>query len=390
MPRGWIEGSMKIAVFGGSFDPVHTEHIRLAEAAITELGLDKLFVMPAHTPPHKKGKTLSPDEDRLAMCRLAFERMEKVVISDYEIAKGGTSYTYLTCRYFRELYPHADDEIFWIVGTDMLRDFPTWKNPEDILQNVTLAVCGRAEEGNEWVEEEQQKFLRRFGVPFRRFSYNGAAVSSTKLRVLAGAGMRLTPLTDEKVEAYILENGLYSIPNASAALALEKEERRAHSLRVAELAAAKAVKLGIPERKAIAAALFHDCAKNIPDGHELLQGLAMPQEWGNVPKEVAHQFTGAYVAERAFGVTDVEILDAIRYHTSARPQMGTLEKLIFLADMLEPQRRYDVVDELRALFEKDLDECLTEALRQTLIFLERKGGEIYSLTEKAYEYYAQK
>ena len=133
---------MRIAVFGGSFDPVHTEHIRLAQAAIEELGLDKLFVMPAHAPPHKPGKVLSPDNDRLEMCRLAFADNPKVTVSDYEIAKGGTSYTYLTCRHFKEVYQGA--EIFWIVGTDMLRDFPTWRYPEDILKSVTLAVCGRA------------------------------------------------------------------------------------------------------------------------------------------------------------------------------------------------------------------------------------------------------
>lgn len=381
---------MRIAVFGGSFDPVHIEHIRLVQAAVEELGLDKLFVMPAHTPPHKKGKTLSSDEDRLAMCRLAFRDIDKVEVSDYEIANGGTSYTCLTCRHFRALYPSAEDEIFWIVGTDMLRDFPTWKNPEDILSNVTLSVCGRAEEFDGWEEEEQEKFIRRFGVPFRRFSYNGAAVSSTKIRVLAGAGMPLTPFTDEKVEEYIRKNGLYAIPNASAALALEKEERRAHSLRTAELAAAKAVKLGISEKKAITAALFHDCAKNLSADDGLLKGFEMPKEWGEVPDEVAHQFTGAYVAETAFGVTDTEILEAIRYHTSARPRMGELEKLIFLADMLEPRRRYPGVDELRTLFQEDLDECLTEALRQTLLFLKQKGGDIYSLTESAYEYYAQK
>ena len=95
---------MKIAVFGGSFDPVHIEHIRLVEAAIEELGLDKLFVMPAHKPPHKRGKELSFDEDRLEMCRIAFRCNPKVVVSDYEIAKGGTSYTYLTCQHFKKLY----------------------------------------------------------------------------------------------------------------------------------------------------------------------------------------------------------------------------------------------------------------------------------------------
>lgn len=384
------EGRMRIAIFGGSFDPVHIEHIRLAEAAIQELGLDKLFVMPAHTPPHKQGKVLSSDADRLEMCRLAFRAVDKVEISDYEIAQGGTSYTYLTCRHFRAAYPNAD-EIFWIVGTDMLRNFYTWKNPEDILQNVTLAVCGRAETLGQWDCAEQERFRARFGKDFRKFAYNGAAVSSTKLRVLAGAGERLDGYTEGKTAEYIQEKGLYRIENADKALALEKEERRAHSLRVAELAASRAVQLGISERKAITAALFHDCAKNLTQDSGYLAGFVPPTEWGEIPKEVFHQFAGAYVAEHTFGVTDEEILDAIRYHTSARPNMCELEKLIFLADMLEPQRRYQGVEELRFLFHKggDLDECLTEALRQTLIFLKEKGGEIYSLTERAYTYYAQ-
>ena len=82
---------MKIAIFGGSFDPIHTEHIRLAQAAIAELCLDKLFVMPAYAPPHKKGKKLSPDEDRLEMCRIAFRDMDKVSVCDYEIAKNRLS-----------------------------------------------------------------------------------------------------------------------------------------------------------------------------------------------------------------------------------------------------------------------------------------------------------
>lgn len=380
---------MRIAVFGGSFDPVHTEHIRLTQAAIEELGLDKLFVMPAHAPPHKPGKELSPDADRLEMCRLAFADCPKVEVSDYEISQGGTSFTYLTCRHFKEQYPSA--EIFWIVGTDMLRDFPTWRHPEDILKNVTLAVCGRAETDG-WWEEEQREFTQKFGVEFKRFSYNGAAVSSTKIRVLAGAGMRLTPLVSENVEKYIQEKGLYKIENADRALSLETPPRQAHSLRVAELAASRAVALKLSENKAIAAALFHDCAKNLEGNSPYLDGFMPPIKWGDIPREVYHQFAGAFVAEKWFGVTDDEVLGAIRYHTSARPNMGELEKLIFLADMLEAARNYEGVDELRTLFfkGKDLDECLTEALRQTLLFLQKKGGEVYPLTQAAYDFYAQK
>lgn len=378
---------MKIAVFGGSFDPVHNEHIQLVKAAIVSLRLDKLFVMPAHTPPHKSGKTLTSNSDRLEMCRLAFSGIDKVEISDYEIEKGGTSYTYLTCRHFRELYPQ--EELFWLVGTDMLRDFPTWKNPESILQDVTLAVCARNEK-TEWVEKEQALFFERFQTNFALIQYNGADVSSTKLRVLAAAGEPLMPFTPLAVETYIQEKNLYKIPFADQALALEKQSRKEHSVRVAMMAAKKAMELKIPEEKAITAALFHDCAKNLPVESSYLQDFILDTAFGEVPKEVAHQFAGAYVAEKFFAVKDEDVLNAIRYHTSGRPRMSDLEKLIFLSDMLEEGRAYDVVDDLRYLFHhKSLNECLKEALFQTLQFLKKKNEKIYPLTEQAYEYVCQ-
>ena len=376
---------MRIGIFGGSFDPVHKEHMNFACAAIESLQLDKLIVMPAHIPPHKPGRTLSSDLDRLEMCRLAFSNVPKAEISDYEISKGGTSYTYLTCAYFKERFPHAD--VFFLVGTDMLRDFPTWKEPQKILENATLAVCGRAETGS-WWEEEQRAFIAKFGKPFTRVEYNGAQVSSTEIRVLAGAGMRLTEFLEEEVAAYIQEKSLYKIENAKEALSLEKPERQAHSVRVAKLAAARALSLRIPERKAIQAALFHDCGKHICLDNPLLKDFVFPSE-GDIPPSVRHQYVGAFLTEHVFGVEDAEVLDAIRYHTSGRPNMGELEKLIFLADMLEEERRYEGVDLLRSLFWKgeNLDECLEEALFQTLEFLKEKKADIYPLTKQAYEFY---
>ncbi len=377
---------MRIGVFGGSFDPVHNEHIRLAECAVLELALDKLLIMPAYAPPHKKGKILSSNEDRLALCRLAFANVPKVEVSEYELKKGGTSYTYLTCQTLREQYPTA--ELFWLVGTDMLCDFSTWKEPEKILSLVTLAVCGRNEKEG-WIEKEQEKFYARFQKNFVYLSYNGKDVSSTQLRVLAGAGMRLTEFTPPRVTDYIAGKGLYEIPFAEDALALQTEKRRAHTLRVASLAAARAYSLQIPERQAIAAALFHDCAKNLPNDSPYLQGFVLPDEWGAVPSSVFHQFSGAFVAEKFFGVSDEDILNAVRYHTSGRTRMSNLEKLIFLADCLEEGRSYEGIEKLRALFWQDLDECMKETLKRTLAFLEEKGGEVYPLTKIAYEYYAR-
>lgn len=380
---------MKIGIFGGSFDPVHREHVHFVRAAIDCLRLDKVFVMPAHNPPHKPYRVLAPDTDRLEACRLAFSCLPEVEISDYEILQGGTSYTYLTCRHFRECFPDA--EIFFLVGTDMLRNFPTWRQPQSIVNDVTLAVCGRCDEDG-WWEREQQAFVEKFGKPFVRVDYNGEDVSSTKIRVLAGAGMRLTDFLDEKTEAYIEEKGLYKIKNADKALALEKPERQAHSIRVANLAAARALQLKIPEKQAIAAALFHDCAKNLYPDSPYLQGFVPPGEWGDIPKTVWHQFAGAYLAEHEFGVQDEDILNAIRYHTSARPNMSELEKLIFLADMLEEARNYKGVDILRGLFwrEDGLDACLERALYETLLFLQEKQADIYPLTLNAYHFYKTK
>ena len=384
------EQKVRIGIFGGSFDPIHVEHIRMAQEAIRTLALNTLFVMPASAPPHKKGKTLSSDVARLDMCRLAFKSVEKVQVSDYEISRGDTSYTYLTCRHFKALYPNA--EIFWLVGTDMLRDFSTWKNPQDILDNVTLAVCARAERAG-WLQEEKQKFYALFKKEFVIIDYEATAVSSTQIRVLAGAGMQITHLTDENVAAYIEREGLYKIPFAGDALSLEKPSRKEHTLRVAYLAAKRALGLKIPERKAVTAALFHDCAKNIDLSHPLLQGFAPNPEWGEIPLSVLHQFTGAYLAERVFGVTDEEVLDAIRFHTSGKADMTELGKLVFLADMLEEGRGFAGVEYLRALFWKDktlIDECLLEALAQSVEFLKEKGADIYPLTLQAYEYYKRK
>jgi nicotinate-nucleotide adenylyltransferase len=378
---------MRIGIFGGSFDPVHNEHLRLGERAIESLRLDRLIVMPVSAPPHKKGKELSPDNDRLNACKIAFAHLPKAQVSDYEIKNGGVSYTYLTCRHFKTLY--QDAELFWLVGTDMLRDFPTWKNTESILNDVTLAVCARDEQDG-WLEKERATFHEKFGKEFALVPYNGKPVSSTKIRVLAGAGEDISALVPQGVAEYIKTRSLYAVAGADKALALEKPTRKAHTLRVGEVAAKKAVEMGISERKAIAAALFHDCGKNVALDSPLLRGFRLQEAWGEVPPSVVHQFTGAYLAEHVFGVKDEEILNAVRYHTSGRAGMSELEKLIFLADMVEDERAYEGVETIRELFWQKkgagaLDECLRCALKETIEYLKNKGDSVYPLTIEAYK-----
>ncbi len=372
---------MRIGIFGGSFDPIHSEHIALARQAVVELSLDLLLVMPAANPPHKPWRVLTPDEDRLQMCKLAFEKDEKISVSDYELKKGGASYTYLTVRHFKALYPQA--EFFFLMGTDMLRNFPLWKEPKDILKNATLAVCARAEEQG-WAQEEQAAFYQAFGKSFAVLSYEGKDVSSTKIRVLAGAGLDLTPFTDEKVAAYIRQNSLYEMEGATQSLSLQKPSRSAHSVRVAVLAAKRAGGLRLSERKVVQACLLHDCAKNLSANDPLLTGFIPPKD---CPSSVLHQYAGEYVARTHLGVTDEEVLSAIACHTSGKENMSTLDKLVFLADLVEEERSYPGVERLRRLFWEDLDACLLAALEDTVEYLTRSGMPIYGVTLAAREYY---
>lgn len=372
---------MKIGLFGGSFDPVHLEHVRFVFAAIEQLGLDKVIVIPSFVAPHKLGGARADAASRFAMCRLAFRNCLQAEVSDYELSRGETSYTYITCRYFAEKYPDA--ERYFLMGADMLEDFFTWKNPADILQNVTLAVCDRG-------DGSARAFSERFESVFCKkpcfLGFCGAPVSSTRLRVALAFGKPVEEL-DEAVSAYLREHSLYEYPVIARGLALEKEKRREHSYRVACLACARARGAGISEEKALLAAALHDCGKYVPMDSPLLSRFVPPC---GVPDPVMHQFTGAYLAERLLGICDEEILNAIRYHTSGRAEMGALEKLIFLSDLLEEGRNFPGVEELRALFFCDLDKCLFCSLSHQIAYLEASGGEIYPLTGQAYEWIRKK
>ncbi len=367
---------MKIALFGGSFDPVHCEHVRLAEAAIAALSLDKVAVMPSYLAPHKRAGAAAGGDVRAEACRIAFRNVRKAEVSEYELSRPQTSYTYLTCRAFAERYPDA--ERYFLMGADMLEDFFSWRYPEDILKNVTLVVCGR----KGYRADCERRFRDTFGCGFIRLDFEGGAVSSTEIRTRLAFGERPAAL-DGAVCDLLLREGCYSHPAILPALALEKEERRAHSLRVALMATARARSAGVNERQALLAAALHDCGKYVPLSSPLLRGFVPPE---NVPAPVLHQYTGAYLAEHAFGVTDGEVLDAIRYHTSGKAGMTALGMLVFLADLLEPGRSFAGVEGLRELFYTDLRACLSESLRQQTEYLKRSKKPVYPLTEEAFRW----
>ena len=371
---------MRIAIFGGTFNPVHLEHKNMVVSAIKELSLDKVIIIPTFLSPHK---TLAPASasDRLNMLRLAFSDVKNVEVSDYEINKGGTSYSYITAEHFRALYPEA--EMFFLVGDDMLVDFKTWKNPERILKACNLAVFGREGEAADYSLEEKY-FKEKFDKAFIKLPFKGKIISSTKIRVYLSLGLNPDGLIKEVAE-YIKDKDVY--PKSEYAEFLRKnltEKRLIHTANVAVCALKKVKELSLDFNKVLTAALLHDCAKYLRT--EDFEGFTLPN---GVPEPVIHQYLGAFVAERVLGVCDEEILDAIRYHTSGKANMTTLSKLIFVADMVEEGRNYDGVEKLRALYEKDFDECFINCLKEEVIHLKNKGGVIYGETLAAYDYYME-
>ena len=374
---------MKIAIFGGSFDPVHAEHINIVRAAQESLAADRVIVMPAYVAPHKQGRANASAQDRLNMAKRAFGGIKNCEVSAYELNAGGTSYTYITVGYFRKKYPDA--ELIFLVGADMLKDFYTWKQPETILENCELVVCNR--EGDKVnFAMEQLRFFARFKKKFRTLEYVGRNVSSTKARVLCAFGEDLRPYLPDEVIEYIEANELYRVEGVKSALKYLKPARLKHTLRVALTAAPLAPKYKLAERDVIRAAALHDVAKNMDLSAPELAGFVPPE---GVPEPVMHQFSGAYAAEHFFGVKEEEVLDAIRYHTSGKPNMSDLGKLLFLSDMLEPGRDFKGIEKLRKLFYLDLNECMCASLKRQISYLKKQKGEIYPLTAAAYKYYKE-
>ncbi len=369
---------MKVAIFGGSFNPVHSEHVRVVQAAVKSLSLDKIYIVPTAQTPNKTGKMQATTNHRLQTCRLAFSGLKQAEVVDWEIAAGGVSYSYLTCQKFAQM--HAEDQRYFIVGADMLQNFPKWKNPRLILQAVTIAAAGR--EGESTLQTALKNFENAMQTSAVSVGYTGAKVSSTKVRVLASVGEDITPYVGKLVAEYVANNAVYYQSNLAKCKQFLTEERWQHTLRVAVMAVENCGRVGWDEQSALTAAILHDCAKYQVEDSPHLQGFTPPQ---GVPKPVMHQFSGAYMAEHTFGVTDATVLNAIRYHTSARANATPAERLIYLCDLLEEERTFPDVDELRAAFYQDIDKCFALSLQSQIAYLQSTGLPVYDLTLQAYQ-----
>lgn len=365
---------MRLGILGGTFNPPHFGHLALAKAAREELSLDRVLLMVAADPPHKPVQM--PAAPRLMMAKLAAEGMEGIEASDIEISRGGKSYTVETLRALRDLYPDA--ELFLIVGEDMLKDLPYWREAENIFKLANIVGMERpGTSGN--ARETAQMLRERFDACVFVTEYAGPDLSSTDIRENMACGLPVEGMLPEAVERHIYEEGYYFPENIRKMqenlTSVLKKNRYKHTMGVVRTAAKLcALHGGDPERARLAA-LLHDCAKRDREGIVALArelGYS-PDEYEQASPDLMHAPLGAILAEEEYGISDAEILSAIRFHTTGHAGMTKLEKIVALADMTEPSRDFPGVEEIRTLSRQDLDAAMRERLSRSMAHVEECG-----------------
>ncbi len=378
---------MRTGIYGGAFDPPHAGHLDNAKTVCESLGLDRLIVIPSAVSPHKPRSPLSPTpEERLKLCRMAFESIPCVEVSDIEILSSDISYTWVTLTKLKKLWP--EDEFCFIMGSDMLFSFAHWRKPDVIASIAEIVYLNRGSNEDE-LKACEEKLRRELDAKVTRVDNIHIDISSSRLRRLIPLGCSLLWLPEDVFD-YITEKGFYdSRPDCSSKeCVLEWSLRRVSPKRAEHVkgCVASAVELaerfGADTRSAFLAAALHDVTKEAR-GREQLQ---LCEKYGIIPDAVQkestqllHALTGAKVAENLLSMSD-EVCSAIANHTTGRPGMGLLDKIICLADYIEPNRDFDGVEQIRELAKSDLDQALKTALESTAAHLEKRGEIIHSLT----------
>lgn len=344
---------MKLGIYGGTFDPVHNEHVNIANVAIEELGLDKLIILPSGEPPHKSMTEVSEKKRRLKMCELAFDN-PKIEISTYEIDKKGKSYTCETLAHFA----NEGVELFCIMGGDSLADIYAWKNPDEIFELATIVVVGREDYAH-------NEYIRKYMAKIIKLNYNPLEISSTEVRIRCQFGQPIDELVPQNVNDYIIEHELYTEfrKMTKKVQKMISEHRYIHTMNTTICGVELSKRAGVDPKSAFIACTLHDCAKGMTDFSEYQNKLKKENMF--MPEPVIHAFVGSYLLKSEFGIKDKDIKNAVKYHTTGRPNMSQLEKLLYVADCIEKGRVYKGVDELRQASKKNFERTFILCLNST-------------------------
>ena len=387
---------MRVLIYGGSFNPPHLGHLRSVQTAVKALRPDRTLLIPAADPPHKELAAGTPaKEHRLAMAALAAEAIPGCQASDMELRRAGPSYTSDTLRQLHDQYPGA--ELVFLMGTDMLLTIEAWHEPEVIMDLSSLAIFAR-EAGREGEISAQAAHLReKYGARVYVLSGQPVTVSSTQVRELLPKRQGREYLADG-VYAYIIRHRLYDArPDLTwlreKAYTYLKPTRVEHVKGTEAMARRLAARWGEDESDAAEAAILHDVTKKLtgPEQLRLCEKYGIvADKWERENFELLHAKTGAALAADVFGAPD-HIADAIRFHTTGRPGMTTLEQIVYLADAIELGRKpYPALEAIREAAFRDLDAAVELCARRTLVYVAERDLPVHPDTARTREFYLKK
>ena len=394
----------RIGIMGGTFDPIHMGHLILGEKAYEQFRLEKVLFMPSGNPPHKRNRQgRATDEERVEMVRRAITGNPHFELSLTEMHENGYTYTYHTLEMLKEKNP--DTDYYFIIGADSLYDFDTWREPERICRNCILVTAVRNHSTIAELEAEMNRLSLKYNGTFLTLNTTNLDVSSEMLRNWISEDKSVRYYIPDPVIEYIRENQIYSLAEKKDLpmaeydfIKMQKklakyldEDRYEHTLGVMFTCAALAMVHDCDLITAQTAGLLHDCAKCIPNKKKLKmcsQHHISVSEFEQEHPFLLHAKLGAYVAKAKYDVTDENILSAITWHTTGKPEMTLLEKIVYIADYIEPKRdKAPNLAIVRKLAFQDLDECMYKILADTLAYLEENPKDIDNATKDAFLYY---
>jgi len=390
----------KIGIFGGTFNPPHRGHLQAASEAYRTLGLDLVIFIPDAQPPHKDIPDGSPDgQTRLELVKAAISELPFAQADDLELRRVGKSYTADTLKELRLRFP--SDTLYLLTGTDMFLSLHTWYHPEEICRDAVIVGMHRNQEDRDTEFRAQKKLLENeYHAKVILIENDVLEISSSRVRrllVLGGAEAYVPAPVLEMIRQrrlYNTDKNYRNLPEEElrrVAIGLLKESRVNHVLGCADTARQLAKKYGADEVAAYRAGLLHDVTKAIDGEDQLLlvdkYGILISDFERSHPK-LLHAKTGAYVARYVFGESE-EIQRAIFWHTTGKADMSLLEKILYLADYMEPTRDFPGVEALREITWIDLDRALLLAFNMCIEELIRENKSVCADSREARDYIAR-
>jgi nicotinate-nucleotide adenylyltransferase len=385
---------MKIAILGGSFDPVHIGHLFLADTVLSDLGYDRVILIPAFQSPFKIGAERASPLSRLEMLAASIPGDPRLTIDDCEINRGGISYTVDTLKEIIARY-EPDGKPALIIGDDLADSFDKWRSPGEIVELADIIIARR-------LPESAKTDDGSFPFPFKALDNEIMNVASHKVRekisqsgawrymVPAGAryiiestklygftGLPCNDIGGNPVIENSLEETIVRIENeARTSLSFDKF---IHSRNTAILSWDLCNRFGMDSQKGYLAGIAHDMCKFM--GDEELIRLAHEDGGGISRLEqkkpgLLHGRAAAVLLAKKHGINDRDILEAIRYHTTGKWDMDSLAKVVYVADKIEISRD-DVDPVLKKMSrEGDLETLFTAVLNDTVSYLKSHALDI--------------